>query len=94
MPGTAVDGGIISLRNSLPHDPSSEAIVLCRSQVKVGGTLIERSLFHAGQVLFSHTPIRFAKFFMRSLAFERAHNPDVTILEAIRLGERVGGSAI
>ena len=45
-----MDGGMISLRDPLPHNPSSEAVVLCCPQVKVGGTLIERSLFHAGLV--------------------------------------------
>ena len=74
-----MDDGMISLRDSLSHNPSSEAVLFCRSQVKVGGTLIERSFFHAGLISFLRTLICFANSFMRNLAFERAHNPDVTI---------------
>ena len=93
MPATAMDGGMFSSRESLPYNPSSEAIGLCRPRVKVGGTLIERFLYHAGLVLSPRTPICFPNFFMRNLAFERTHYPDVTIVEAIRLGEMIGGSA-
>ena len=64
MQGTASDGGISSLSESSPHNLSSEAIVLCYPLVKIGGTLIERFLFHAGLVLFPRNSICFADLFL------------------------------
>ena len=50
-----MDGNMIWSTKSLLQNLFGEGIVLCCPQVKVGGTLIEKSLFHAGLVLF-HVP--------------------------------------
>ena len=51
MPGTAMDGGMNWSTKSLLHNSSNESIEQCCPQVKVNGTLIEKSLFHDRLVL-------------------------------------------
>ena len=81
MPGSAMDGG----HKTRPVKPFHSAVLRCKLaelSLKDFYFMLDWDIYHVLQYCF-------ANFLMQTPAFERAHHADMTILEAIRYGERV-----